>query len=91
MNGIQDLLASMWLWIIGAAIGVGQVLSEGDPLCWKRILGRALVAGGLGVGAGSLLMFIPDLPFIALLGAAAAVASLGAGAIERLLIALVRR
>lgn len=86
-----ELMSSAWLWAVGAAVGIGQVLSEGDPLCWRRILGRALVAGGLGVGAGSLLMLLPEMPYVALLGAAAAAASLGAGAIERVLIAWARR
>lgn len=88
---IMSLLSSFWLWFIGAAIGLGQLLVTGDPLCWRRIIGRALVAGGLGVSAGSLVMLLPDVPYLALMGAAAAAASLGAGAIERLLVALLAK
>lgn len=76
-----ELLA--WLAGIGAAIGLGQLLLSDEPLTWRRVIGRAVVTGGLALGAAAALLYFPSLPFPALAGAAAAVASLGTSGLER--------
>jgi len=68
---------------VGALIGLGQLLGSGEVLTGKIILGRALSSGGLGVAAGSVLIWIPDIDPIALAGAAAVAASLGTSFLER--------
>ncbi len=73
-----------WLAGIGAAIGLGQLLLSDEPITWRRVVGRALVTGGLALGAAAALVWIPGLPFPALAGIAAATASLGTSGLERL-------
>jgi hypothetical protein len=79
----EQVLKHMGMWTVGAAIGVGQLLYGDDPLCWRRIVGRALVSGGLATAAGALLVFWADTPGLGMFGVAAALASLGASSIER--------
>lgn len=68
---------------IGAAIGLGQLLLSDEPLTKRRVVGRALVSGGLGCAAAGALVWTP-LPPIALAGLAAALSSLGTAGLERL-------
>jgi hypothetical protein len=83
---INDWLNHVWLWCVGAAIGLGQLLASDAPLSWRAMLGRAMVSGGLGTAAGLILLAFDTVPLGALFGAAAAVASIGTSALERMLI-----
>lgn len=63
--------------IIGALIGIGQLLAKGEPFVFSVAIGRSIVAAGLATSAFSILAWIPDAPFPLLVGASALVASLG--------------
>lgn len=65
------------LALVGAIVGLGQMLSEVGRLSWRVIVGRFMTSAGLGVAAGGLLAWLPDLPLIAQCGIAAGMASLG--------------
>lgn len=79
------------LWAIGMLIGLGQLLMGPDELSRRRMVGRAIVSGGIASSAGAVLLWIPDMPSTALLGIAAGLASLGTSGIERLLDRIVTR
>jgi hypothetical protein len=76
----------IWLWVVGAAIGLGQLLQTDGRFCWRKALGRAMVSGGLGAAAGLLVLAIDKAPPIAMFGLAAALASLGTTTLERLFV-----
>ena len=82
-HSLSDLLRHMYLWSIGAFIGVGQLLLSDDPLSWRRLVGRALVSGGLATAAGGILLVTGHTPTLGLFGLAAALATLGASALEK--------
>lgn len=63
--------------VVGAAVGVGQMLLEDQKPTKRGIIGRALTSAGLGMCAAGVLAWIPDLPFVAQCGLAALLASLG--------------
>jgi hypothetical protein len=76
---------SAWVWVVGAIIGLGQLLLADDALTARRVLGRAFVSGGLGASASLLLVWYPDATPAALMGLAAALASLGTSGLETVL------
>ena len=63
--------------LMGALIGIGQLLGTSEPLNWRIIVGRALVSAGLAASAPSVLVFFPTMPRVAEFAFAAAFASLG--------------
>lgn len=69
----------------GAILGVGKLLASDERLSLRLVLGRAIVSGGLAVGAGSILAFIEGLHVLALCGFAAVCAVLGEQFIERII------
>ncbi len=71
--------------VIGAVIGLGKLLQSGEKITIRLALGRAIVTSGLGVSAFAVLVWIPDVPKIALVGVAALLASLGESALERII------
>lgn len=87
----HDYAHHVWLWVLGAAIGLGQLLSSDAPLSVRSAIGRALVSGGLGTASGLIVLAFNDVPPIAMFGAAAAIASLGTSALERLLMTMAER
>lgn len=69
--------------VVGVLIGLGQLLASKEVLTPRIIIGRSLSTGGIAMAAGSVLVWIPDLPFIGQIGIAAALASLGTSGLER--------
>jgi hypothetical protein len=76
---------------VGALIGLGQLLLSEEKITLRRALGRAIVTGGLSLGAATILITIPNLGTTAIVGLAAAVASLGAAGLERLIQPIIAR
>lgn len=76
---------ALWLATLGAAVGLGQLLTSKEPLTIRLVAGRALVSGGLGMAAAAIIAIMPALPFAAQLGIAAMFASLGTSALEKFL------
>jgi hypothetical protein len=73
-----------WSTILGALIGLGQVLDSDEQLTWRIVVGRALVSAGLAATAPALLVWFPEMPRMAEFALAAAVASLGTSALQSL-------
>jgi hypothetical protein len=70
---------------LAVAVSFGQMLLSDDPLTWKKIVGKAVVGGGLGMSAYGLLVWFPNLPPIAVCGIACALSIAGAEGILKLI------
>lgn len=81
---LDDLTKAAIFFIIGFGIGIAQLLGSTQKFPPRVILGRAISTGGLAMGAGVGLAFIPDISFLALIGIAASLACLGVAGLERL-------
>lgn len=83
--GFLDQIANAALFsVVGITIGLGQLLASREPITWRIAIGRSLSTGGLGMAAGAVLVWVPDLPLLGQIGIAASLASLGASGLERL-------
>lgn len=80
----QQMVQAATLGAVGLVIGIGQLLHSKEALSTRIVVGRAFTGGGLGMAAGAVLAWMPDLPLIAQAGIAAALASLGTSGLERL-------
>lgn len=69
---------------IGAAITIGKLLSEGEPMNIKRVAGRVIVGSGLSVAASAVIALYPDLPVEAVCGMGTALAIFGTHFLEDL-------
>jgi len=84
MNIDETTSHVVWLALMGAVIGVGQLLLTKDALTPRIILGRAICSAALGVAASAALSLMPELPFEAQLGIGACLASLGTSFLEKI-------
>lgn len=73
------------LAVVGAMVGLGQLLASTEKLTKRIVIGRALSSAGLGASAAAVVGFLPDMSLAGQMGIAAALASLGTSGIERLL------
>lgn len=71
--------------LMGALIGLGQLLNSSEPLTWRVAAGRALVSAGLAAIAPVALLWFPEMPRIAQFAVAALFASLGTSALQAIL------
>lgn len=69
---------------IGAAITLGKLLSEGEPMNIKRVTGRVVVGAGLSMVASAAVTVFPNLPQEAVCGVSAALAIFGTHFLEDL-------
>ncbi len=67
---------------IGAAIAIGKLLTGGEKITARLIIGRMIVGAGLSVAASSILTLLPELPAIAITGLGAAFGILGQSYLE---------
>lgn len=77
--------------IMGALIGLGQVLDSEERLTWRIVAGRALVSAGLASMAPVLLTLFPAMPISAQFAAAALFASAGTSGLQTIVRAIMRR
>ncbi len=70
------------LAVIGAVIAIGKLLTGGEKITARLIIGRIIVGAGLSVAASSVLMLFPDLPLMAITGLGAAFGILGQSYLE---------
>jgi hypothetical protein len=69
---------------IGAAITLGKLLSEGEPMNMKRVFGRVVVGSGLSMAASAAVAIFPNLSTEAVCGVSAALAIFGTHFLEDL-------
>ncbi len=67
---------------MGATIAIGKLLTGGEKITARLIIGRMIVGAGLSVAASSALMLLPELPAIAITGLGAAFGILGQSYLE---------
>lgn len=77
--------------IVGALIGIGEMLADPEDYKLRRYVGKGLVSGGLGTSSGLLLLPAPDAPTLAVVGASAIIATLGSEAVRDLAKKLVEK
>lgn len=83
--GFFEQIANAILFaFVGISIGIGQLLASQDVLTWRIIIGRSLSTGGIAMGAGAVLVWVPELPLLGQVGVASALASLGTSGLEKL-------
>lgn len=73
------------LSLVGAVVGLGELLANQEKFNWRIAAGRCIVSGGLGMSTAGALAWIPSLPLVAQFGIAAAMASLGTSGLTLLL------
>jgi hypothetical protein len=71
-----------WSSVLGALIGLGQLLDSAEQLSWRVVVGRALVSAGVASTAPALLAWFPQMPRMAEFAFAAMLASLGTSALQ---------
>lgn len=71
--------------LMGALIGLGQLLNSDEKLTLRVALGRAMVSAGLAAIAPIALLWFPEMPRIAEFAVAALFASLGTSALQSIL------
>jgi Phage holin family 2 len=74
--------------LMGAVIGLGQLLNSETPLTWRYMIGRALVSAGIACAAPAVLLFFPAMPPTAEFALAALFASLGTSIVQNIFIRL---
>lgn len=72
----------LYLLLIGAAIGIGKLLTSSDVLTPRLIIGRAILGSGTSMIAGVALMQFPAMPLPALVGIGSGLGIMGAQFIE---------
>ena len=77
-----DISFFTWSSVLGALIGLGQILDSSEQLSWRVVVGRALVSAGLASTAPALLTWFPQMPRMAEFAFAAMLASLGTSALQ---------
>lgn len=83
-NNSIDTTFFSWSTILGALIGLGQILDSAEPLSWRIIVGRALVSAGLASMAPVVLIWLPQMPRMAEFAFAALLASMGTSGLQML-------
>lgn len=69
---------------VGAAITIGKLLSEGEPMNLKRVTGRVIIGSGLSMAASAILAIYPTLPVEAIVGIGSALGIFGVHFLEDL-------
>lgn len=81
----QDILQALGMIACGIVVSIGRDMQQRpEPPPIRVVFWRAVSTGLLSLGAGSILVIVPNLPLLGLLGLSAAIASLGSDFLERL-------
>jgi len=70
---------------VGFVVAFAKMLLEPDPLTWRIVLGRAVLSGVLGVAAGAIVIFVPEVTFMGQVALACILTSLGESALTPIL------
>lgn len=83
---MPDKVYPVLLMILAAiAAGLGNLMAGNEQLTWRKVLGRAISSGALGLAAGTILIKYPDIHPIGLCGLAALLGSFGTSGMERVI------
>ncbi len=70
--------------IIGAVIGIGQLLASADKITLRYALGRSILSTGIALSSFTVLAWLPDASPAMLVGVSALMASLGSSGLTLL-------
>lgn len=73
----------LYLLLIGAALGVGKLLTGPEVLTTRLIIGRAILGSGTSMIAGVALIQFPAMPLPVLVGIGSGLGIVGAQYLER--------
>jgi hypothetical protein len=79
-NGETSLFAKLIL--IGALIGVGQLMVSNERITARKLVGRTILGSAVSLMAGLALLKFDDMPELAVIGVACALGILGSAVIE---------
>lgn len=79
---IDEWKAFWWLVGIGAIISLGKLLSGGESLTLRLVLGRVITGAATSVVAGLILLQFPDISPVVLLAAGSAMGIAGQQTVE---------
>ena len=71
--------------VVGIIAGMGQLLASDEKLSTRLVIGRAISSGSLGLAAGMLLIWYPNINPLAMCGLAALLSSVGTSGLERII------
>jgi hypothetical protein len=80
----EVVMGYWWLPVMGAVIGLGQLLGSDVPLRVRVVLARMIVTAGVAMSSSALLLLIPDVSHLAVAGVGAAMGSLGTSTLEKI-------
>jgi len=84
MNLDENDKTLLELAIVGSGIALGKLLSGGEVVTLRLIVGRVIVGAGLSMAAGLAVAMIPNLPTLALVGMGSALGICGQSFLELL-------
>jgi len=70
---------------VGVVVALAKMLASTEPLTWRVVVGRAILSGVLGLAAGAIVIFVPEITFIGQVSVACILTSMGSSALEPLL------
>ncbi|HEQ1858127.1 phage holin family protein [Shewanella sp.] len=68
--------------LIGALIGIGQMLTSTETITAKLFIGRIILGSATSIAAGAVLIWIPDISPLAITGLASALGIAGYQVVE---------
>jgi len=84
----SQLADSLLFFTVGLLLGWAQSKAARETDIGV-IVGKSVCIGGIAMAAGTVLIWVPDLPLTGLIGVAAMLGSLGNAGLERLLMRIV--
>jgi len=66
---------------VGFVVAFAKMLLDPEPLTWRTVVGRAVLSGVLGVAAGAIVIFVPEVTFMGQVALACILTSLGESAL----------
>jgi len=76
---------------VGVIVAFAKMLVSAEPLTWRVVVGRAILSGALGLAAGAIVIFVPEVTFIGQVALACILTSLGESALTPWLNRIVSR
>lgn len=83
---IPEIIDAVVFFCIGACLAAWRMMGDGAGHPRHVIVFRALSNGGVSMSAGAVLVWVPDIPWLAQIGVAAFLGTIGTAGIERMLV-----
>lgn len=84
----SDIREALLFAVIGLVLGWGQSKAQREKDTGV-VVGRSICVAGMAMAAGTVLIWVPQLPIVGQIGVASLLASLGTSGLERMLMRIV--